>query len=241
MPQLTNGTTSLPYYVKKSGRSKQLRITVGLDGVVVTAPSFLPEQEIMSFVEKKKAWIFKKVADYRLVRGQIRETRKFITGDAFPFRGEDLALRVIEYEGRQTKVLITDNHLAVYISRHVPQDMRREEIRTKLEQWYNRMAKDTFIESADFYKTKLDVEYNTIRVKNQKTRWGSCSKKGNLNFNWKLVMAPIDVIDYVVVHELCHLVHMNHSKDFWQLVASQIPDYKQKKRWLRENGIGLGL
>lgn len=91
----------------------------------------------------------------------------------------------------------------------------------------------------DLYATQLGVTYNRISIRKQRTRWGSCSSKGNLNFNVLLMMAPIDVIDYVVIHELCHRKEMNHSKRFWALVESQMPDYKECRRWLRENGDHL--
>lgn len=169
------------------------------------------------------------------------QKRTFASGDTLPFRGEEFTLRVVEHDGRRTKITIAENELLVYIHRSLPPAMHNKEISTRLEQWYKRMARETFTEIAEYFKTRLGVDYNALRIKEQKTRWGSCSQKGNLNFNWKLVMAPIEIIDYVVVHELCHLVHMNHAKDFWRLVEGQLPDYQQRKRWLKENGAKLKL
>lgn len=203
--------------IKKSDRAKNLRITVSPDGVLVTAPGCLSEKD------------------------QLQKPRGFVTGDTLPFRGEVLTLRVLEYDKKHTKIIIRDHTLEVHINRNTPQEHRPEAIRRHLTQWYKAMAKATFIEIADFHKTRLGLDYQTLRVKNQKTRWGSCSKKGNLNFNWQLVMAPIDIIDYVVVHELCHLVHLNHGQEFWRLVESQLPDYLISKDWLRKNGISLRL
>ena len=87
----------------------------------------------------------------------------------------------------------------------------------------------------------MSVTYNQFRIKEQKTRWGSCSKRNNLNFNWKIIMAPEKVIDYVIIHELCHLVHFNHSKEFWNLLAFYMPDYKEQAEWLKNNGISLHI
>ena len=92
-----------------------------------------------------------------------------------------------------------------------------------------------------YYAPLVGVSYGRITVRNQKTRWGSCSAKKNLNFNWKLMLAPPDVLDYVVVHELCHLVHMDHSQAFWALVGSVLPDYRVRRRWLKEHGDELML
>ncbi|MFY9394281.1 MAG: M48 family metallopeptidase, partial [Halanaerobiales bacterium] len=93
----------------------------------------------------------------------------------------------------------------------------------------------------EHYRKKLGVSYNKIFIRDQKTRWGSCSSKGNLNFNWRLIMAPLSIMDYIVVHELVHLIHPNHGRDFLKLVESVIPDYKEKKQWLRINGYRLKI
>lgn len=86
------------------------------------------------------------------------------------------------------------------------------------------------------FATLMNLQYGRITIRNQKTRWGSCSGKGNLNFNCLLMLAPDEVVDYVVVHELCHLIEMNHSKEFWAQVEKVLPDYKQRRKWLKEHG-----
>ncbi|MFA6318450.1 MAG: M48 family metallopeptidase [Elusimicrobiota bacterium] len=98
----------------------------------------------------------------------------------------------------------------------------------------------TLAERLDFWCGKMGLRYERVRIKNQSTRWASCSRKGNLNFNWRLLWAPPEVLDYVVVHELCHLVEMNHSKRFWAQVAVWCPDYKRHRKWLRDHGRDLG-
>jgi len=107
--------------------------------------------------------------------------------------------------------------------------------------WFYKKAEEIFDERLKYYCGIIGVKYHRFCIKAQKTRWGSCSSKGNLNFNWRLVMAPDWVLDYVVVHELVHLVHMNHSKEFWDAVAVYIPEYKKAVAWLKENGGTLKL
>ncbi len=110
-----------------------------------------------------------------------------------------------------------------------------------LENRYRNAAKDYFTKRVAYYHTLTGGVYHTITVRDQKSRWGSCSSRGTLSFNYRLMFAPPRVLDYVVVHELCHLTHMNHSKDFWNMVRQIMPDYKIYKEWLREHGHELTL
>lgn len=115
------------------------------------------------------------------------------------------------------------------------------EQRSALEKRYRETAKEYFPKRAAYYAALLGVSYDRIRIAGQKTRWGSCSSNKTLSFNWKLMLAPPKVLDYVVVHEICHLREMNHSPRFWALVESLMPDYKQQRKWLKENGHTLEL
>jgi len=115
------------------------------------------------------------------------------------------------------------------------------EQRAGMERRYREAAKEYFPKRADYYAQQLGVTYDRIRIANQKTRWGSCSSKGTLSFNWRLMLAPPKVLEYVVVHEVCHLKEMNHSPRFWKLVEKFMPDYKEYKKWLKENGNTLQL
>ncbi len=113
------------------------------------------------------------------------------------------------------------------------------EITEAEEQAYRRQAKAILTQKADVYAKKLGVTYEKLTVKDQKTRWGSCSAKGNLNFNWRIVLAPEPVTDYVVIHELAHRIHMNHSAAFYQTIEAIMPDYRRQEQWLKENGDSL--
>lgn len=113
--------------------------------------------------------------------------------------------------------------------------------RNALTQRYIVAAKEYFPKRAAYFRQFTGGTYNRITIRDQKTRWGSCSAKGTLSFNWRLMLAPPAVLDYVVVHELCHLTHMNHSKAFWALVESVCPDYRTHRRWLKEHGQELVL
>ncbi len=110
-----------------------------------------------------------------------------------------------------------------------------------LEKRYRSAARTKFGQRCAYYRQFTGGIYHSITIRDQKTRWGSCSSRGTLSFNYRLIFAPPAVLDYVVVHELCHLTHMNHSADFWNLVGSVMPDYKQHRKWLKEHGGELTL
>ena len=110
-----------------------------------------------------------------------------------------------------------------------------------LEKRYKNAARATFKARTDYYLTITGGSYTSISIRDQKTRWGSCSSRGTLSYNYRLIFAPREVMDYVVVHELCHLTYLNHSKDFWNKVASVMPDYKVHKNWLKEHGHELTI
>lgn len=104
---------------------------------------------------------------------------------------------------------------------------------------YKKLLRPVLEHRVSYYAELMGVTYGRISIRDQKTRWGSCSAKGNLNFNWKLSLAPPEILDYVVVHELAHRIEMNHSPQFWALVERILPDYRQRRNWLKENGRGL--
>lgn len=241
MQNLKIGTTSIPYSIRRSQRAKYVRLSIGVDGVHVVAPFAMNDYEIISLVEKKRQWVFKKFESYRQQLLKMPAEREFVSGEKLLYMGNNYPLKVQELKGGYTKINLIDNQFLVTIDADIPVEKRREEIQKKLEQWYIRRAKELITERLEFFASKIGVKFNTVRYKNQKTRWGSCSQKGNLNFNWKLVMAPAFIVDYVVVHELCHFKQMNHSPKFWLLVENQISGYKNMRKWLKENGSQLKL
>lgn len=241
MLQLKIGATLISYSIRKSHRAKYVRLSIGADGLHVVAPYSMDDSVISSIIEKNQKWIIKKLESRNQRLTQIPPVREFVSGEKLLFMDNSYPLKVLEHKGRYTNVELTDGQFVVAINADLSIEKRREEIKRKLEQWYISRAKELFTKRLELFSNKIGVKVNTVRVKNQKTRWGSCSQKGNLNFNWKLIMAPRFIFDYVVVHELCHIKQMNHSKEFWLLVENQISDYKEMRKWLKDNGNTLNL
>ena len=222
------------YSITKSHR-KTISIVIKAGGeVVVKAPSSLPLKEIEKCVESKADWILKKIPEMIALAEKVPE-KAYVTGETLYFLGERYKLiRKPSLDARKGSVAMAGDSIIVYGSFD-----SAEEVKAALEKWYQEKASEWIMQRVNLYKEKIGVEFRRVSFRSPKTRWGSCSSQKNLMINWKLIMAPIEIIDYVVCHELCHLLEMNHSEDFWALVAKQIPDWKRRRSWLRENGITL--
>lgn len=166
----------------------------------------------------------------------MRKSLDLTTENKILFLGDEYALiRIIDAAASPSIKFFADR---LYIT--MP-DKAPGALSLLLEQWYRGQARDIITRRVEHFSSKLNLSYNRIFIKGQRTRWGSCSSLKNLNFNWRLVMAPVEVIDYIVIHELSHLAEMNHSRKFWQLVESHCPDHREHRKWLREYGPGLTL
>ncbi len=220
-----------PYTVIRSSRRKTIGVFINPDNtVIVRAPNFLDERIIKQILRDKSKWIADKLA-MNLQRNERQIQRHYAEGEEFLFLG---TLRQLEVVSGKGGVTVTDNRLRV----ELPGDSKENE-RTRVvghvHEWYRNQALHYLAERILIYRDRLKVYPKSMRVKKLKSRWGSCSNRGNLNFNWLIIMAPPPIIDYVVVHELCHLLQPNHSPRFWGLVESELPDYKERRKWLRMN------
>ena len=229
------------YYTLNKTKRKTIGIIVGKNGEVkVHAPFCVSKKQVCEVVQKKKDWIVKKVNEVT-ERKSNSVYRQFISGEKFLYLGKEYTLKIVERDLGKSEVLIQGDTMAVHISQGLSGESRKQAIKEALVKWYRMSFAEIVNERIKKYTLQLNLAPCKVVIKDQKTRWGSCSKKGNINLNWRLVMAPTDIIDYVVVHELCHLKVMNHSKDFWNLVKSILPNYTEGREWLKVNGNRLGI
>lgn len=156
-------------------------------------------------------------------------------GDILYYLGDKRVLTVIREPRTRAKVKGVMDRILMWVPYEADFAYKKEH----LEKWYRKEAFAVISRKAEEFARLLSVDFETIRIKDQQSRWGSCSSKRNLNFNWRIIMAPEPVCDYVIIHELCHLVFMDHSANFWNLVESICPDYRQYKKWLKEKGRRL--
>lgn len=236
MNSITVGNTIIKYDIIRSNR-KTIGITVDhKKGVIVRSPSKLSDETIRDLVRHKSGWILEKLDMVSQIKPEPRP-KEFLSGEKLPYLGRKYRLKVIEDpEANEVKVQLYHGKFYIRVRADITGRERSQLIRQHLIKWYREHADSRIRERVEYYQNKIGITPNSINVKKQEKRWGSCSSKGNLNFNWKLIMAPMAIIDYIVVHELVHLVHPNHSKKFWSMVEFIISDYKERQEWLRING-----
>ncbi len=210
----------MQYTIRRSDRARRVRVVVEPTGAVeVVLPRRAAQREAAAAVAELRPWIERRLAEAETVRSAVAGR------DGLPYLGETLRVR---REPGRTRA-------------HRRGDALLYGDRTQIERWYRRMARQAVVPLLDEAVAALGVDYTSVRIANQRTRWGSCSTTGAMSFNWRLLLGPPEILDYVVWHEACHLVHMDHSRRFWSLLERHRPDYRAPRRWLRDNGATLVL
>lgn len=223
----------------RSRRAIRMRLQIDREGkVTLTAPWFASENSIQFFLARHELWLKKHLGKIEAQR-RLRPAPRYIKGDVFYYFGEPLELDVIPSIRVRPTVRVVENQLSVTLHKTISKSAGVAAARKAIESFYRKKAEEVIHDRLQFFNEYYGFRYHRVTLRDQKSRWGSCSRAGNLNFNWRLIMAPIEVIDYVVIHELCHLKEMNHSRRFWALVEEKAPNYKVLRKWLREKQILL--
>jgi len=229
------------YVIERRPRRKTIGIQVRRDGqVIVAAPPLVPVFYLKRLLRKKAAWVQRKLA-INVERSEQQAAKNYNNGTEVLFLSERYYLQLNAVD---VSCLDTENsilHLAV-----IGHGQQKAGIMAALEAWYRDQALMIFKQRCGHFSGRWGCERTvcepaTIGIKGYKTRWGSCHTDGRIYFNWRLVMASMAVIDYVVAHEMAHLLHKNHSPLFWQQVEALFPDYREPRAWLRRNGHRLEL
>lgn len=220
--------------VVRTTRTKTASIKIE-DGVVaVVVPRKLDIEKVEKLIEDKHTWIIEKIAIHR--EATPASDKQYVSGEALPYLGRNYRLKVLREDFSRTKLI--NGRITVSVPELPQQDYY---IRNALVRWYKRNAELKIKDKVERYGKVVGVETGVVRIKDFKSRWGSCTPYGDLEFNWVIVMAPNRIVDYVVVHELCHLIHHDHSPQFWKEVERVMPDYQECKEWLKVNSSILKL
>jgi len=220
----------ITYSLARSDR-KTMSIYVEPDGrVSVRAPKNLEIRKINKILDLKSYWIYTSLSEVEQLNGS-KVKRQMIGGEGFLYLGKSYRLKI--NKELATPLALTQGYFNLD-ENHI------SKAKSHFINFYKEEAKKIIPERVDYYKKKLGVNPNKIRVMELKNRWASRGK-GGLNFHWKMILAPISIIDYVIVHELAHYLKEDHSDEFWEIVESIMPNYKDKKEWLKMNGAGLDV
>jgi predicted metal-dependent hydrolase len=238
MELLRVGNKVIEYELHKSSKAKRVSITIKNERVRVAVPTGFTFEYAKNFLEDNKEWVLKHFQKH-MIQSKEHRPRKYVNGEKLLYRGRNYPLVVEKVTGPSYYALFKGSRIVAYI----PHDLSSEEqhlvTKTYIQAWYISQAEKILPEQVDYYSKRLNLPYKKLKIKDQKTRWGSCSSMGNINLNWRIIMAPNQVVAYVIIHELTHLRCMNHSKEFWKMVEQYLPDYKKWKKWLADNGQTL--
>jgi len=218
------------YMLKRGPRCRHARLEVAREsGLTAVIPRRYDMKRLPSFLEANKRWILYALREYCSPTARIAEKPNH--DNKVPYLGEYLEV-VCRDNGDGIPTIRIEGNILVVSAGPSGNGL----LITALEKWYRKEAANLIREKADKISTHMGLSYHRTVIKVMRSRWGSCSVKGNLNFNWKLVLLPEPVIDYVIIHELTHLKEMNHGRKFWKLVAKECPDWRERRRWLTKNG-----
>lgn len=239
MPVLTVGSTQIPYTLTRSPTARRARITVTPEGVEVLVPEVATDQQIGRALYRRRAWIFEQTRAMQARVAQAHTIHRFVTGAKIPYRGRLMRLTVQPGTGSLVEVAYRNGFRVEYPQTIAP-NARDSVIEAALALWLRKRVREDVVAIA--HQHAVDgMCPKDIRIKDQKHLWGSCGRDRVINLNWRLIFAPKPVLEYAVVHELCHLRHRNHDPAFWQLVGSILPDWQTRKAWLDRNEHLLGF
>ena len=198
--------------------------------LIIKCPVFITSSSINLILERKKEWIKEKIKEQRKKK-RIKEFN--LKNNIYLFKGKTIRLKI--FESHPKKILFQKRNVEVY-----GKDISLIKAQSILISWYQKQAKEHFTEKIKLISKEINIPYKKFTVKDYKSKWGLCFySKAEISINWRLIMAPESVSRYVIIHELCHLVQPNHSKNFWKLVEDFFPDYKDNKQWLKNKGFLL--
>lgn len=218
-------------------RSKRRRKTISLhikEGgkIVIRAPYKASRREIEEFIREKEAWVVEKLAEGKERAKELQKA--FVPGEKFLYLGEWYPLKIDESDHDAP-------HLKLSFGNFILNRDHVEEARNLFIEWYKREAKEKIEGRVRYYSDRFHLFPKGTKITGAKSRWGSCSRDNRLSFSWRIVMAPLAIIDYVLAHELVHIREKNHSKKFWTSLEAILPDYRERRLWLKKNGHWLCL
>ena len=209
--------------IRSTKRLKTISLQIKNGVPIIYSPSYIKDSYLKSIIKKKQLWIKKKINVEKNREKILVKNKSF-----FPFLGRKFTLLTLISE--ENKVFLKNNNLVIHCT-------ELKLAKKNLVEWLKSEAKKYLVYRVQFVSAKIRINFKSLNLKGYRAMWGSCNSRSEIYLNWKLVMLPKKIIDYVIVHELCHIVEPNHSKSFWSLVKQYDSEYIENKNWLKKNGI----
>ena len=221
-------------------RRKTASIYIERDGQVsVLVPDALSDTEVEQLLENKRKWIYQHQAEWQALNTS-RVQRAYVSGEGFLYLGRSYRLKVVSEQSEM--LMLKDGYFCLRANNSSALDVEHtKDAETAFRAFYRAKAQTRIRDRVGRYQNKFGLQLKAVRIIDLKHRWASCSSNGTLNFHWKCMMAPLTVLDYIVIHELAHLRYPNHTLAFWNTVDKVLPDYRERKAWLRIHGAGMDL
>lgn len=221
--------------VMRTDRKRSASIYLENEVVKVRVPKSLSEQRIRELITKRTPWIKTKIKE-TLERPTFKP-KEYVSGETFPYLGRNYRLKVTQ--GTETSIKLKEGYL--YATTLTTDKAADETIRSMLVSWYRQHAETRLGEKTNRLANIVGVQPTSIKIRDYKSRWGSCSNTGEISYNWRVILAPHRIVDYVVIHELCHLLEHNHSPRYWKHVERCVPNWRDCRNWLRTNADSLSI
>ena len=233
------GRTRIGYSIRRSNRRRTVSIAVDPDeGVLLTAPANTSVSKLDHVVHQKARWILDRIRARRALHPAL-PAREFISGETFLYLGRQYRLKVIPTNGEVRPLALKAGWFTISAPASLAGKHRPGYVRAALIDWYRRRAEDRLPERVVVWSEKARVSEPVVVISEQQKRWGSCDHKGTLRLNWRIIQGPTSLVDYVVAHEVCHLVHQEHTAEFWRMLGRILPDYEHSKAELKKLGPRL--
>ncbi|MCW5829639.1 MAG: M48 family metallopeptidase [Deltaproteobacteria bacterium] len=222
------GNTRISYRTIRSSRRTTIGIAVKPDGkVVASVPQGITVSKVDRAIRSKARWIYQKQLEARELQSQQPSGREFVDGETFKYLGRGYRLRISV--GHQSEVRLMNGRLRVIVANKPASGRKPELVRSALIEWYRQHAIQRLAERMDYWSRRMGISRPRMLLGDQNRRWGSCSAKGEVRINWRIIQAPMRIVDYVIVHELVHLIHPDHSRAYWKALHRVLPDAPQRK------------
>jgi len=227
----------IEYQLLRSSDRRTADVVIERDGnISVRVPGHLTESQADAVVESKRLWIYRNLAEWQDLNA-TRVVREWVNGEGFLYLGSSYRLLFVQEQDEPLK--LKDGRFCLL--RQVVETGGEAAAKREFERFYTRKGLERLKKRVDYFAPKVGVAPGSVDVKEIGYQWATCSPDGHLSFHWKIMMATPQVIDYIVVHELAHLHHRDHTEAFWNEVDKVMPDYRERKEWLRKNGAGMDL